>query len=245
MKYFHFRDGRSLEVIVKDHAAKLNEICDEAELVKFVDENIECRFEMGFTKPSIFIKLSDKQKIVEYLALNFLVHRSKSELNQLLEGMSTLGVLDLIRKFPSSFEKVFSGAPSPMSVDYMTQLFHVDYSPPGSNKRVEEEQIIMNWTFLLEESFEGNIKEKTDVGEMTLSLEDIHMFVTGSSQKPIIGFHHKPRIEFNHSGDGYLVHANTCAMVIRLPVNKKMLEVKSFVKEMTFCIYNSPGFGCI
>lgn len=105
----------------------------------------------------------------------------------------------------------------------------IQYSEPGSNKRRQEEKTITYWCDLLLD---------IEDGKAGISLKEILTFATGSDQIPYLGFGVDPSIEFLH--EETFPKANTCAMVLRLPVHNSF---NSFKESMEFAIQNSPGFG--
>ena len=80
-------------------------------------------------------------------------------------------------------------------------------------------------------------------GTAGVSFEDLLVFATGANQVPYLGFSPDPSIEFVYKSDDRiksLVTANTCAMVLRLPIVKSF---EIFKENMDFGVQNSPGFG--
>ena len=80
---------------------------------------------------------------------------------------------------------------------------------------------------------------KADNGELTMSLEDILQFVTGTTRVPPLGFDKKPEIEFSNDP---LPSASTCLLQLHLPLSQSSME---FEKKCTFSIFNAIGFGNI
>ncbi len=78
-------------------------------------------------------------------------------------------------------------------------------------------------------------------GECTaVTLEMIMEFATGASTVPPLGFPHHPQLEFLHQDGKIFPEANTCLIVLRLPIHT---EYEMFKKHMTEGIVQSPGFG--
>ncbi|XP_016099228.1 uncharacterized protein [Sinocyclocheilus grahami] len=81
----------------------------------------------------------------------------------------------------------------------------------------------------------------TQEGECNaVTLEMIMEFATGAYTVPPLGFPHHPQIEFLHQDGKFFPEANTCLIVLRLPIHT---EYEMFKKHMTEGIVQSPSFG--
>ena len=58
----------------------------------------------GFTKPPFFIGLVGTPALVKAISLHHIILKCKAELNQLKDGLGTLGVADAMKLHPSLFE---------------------------------------------------------------------------------------------------------------------------------------------
>lgn len=82
--------------------------------------------------------------------------------------------------------------------------------------------------------------------ERDVTLEDVLVFATGSSQEPPLGFQYPPSLHFLHApedirpSDILFPTANTCTLVLRLPVCS---AYDDFVLVMDGGIRQSPCFG--
>lgn len=74
-------------------------ICEDA-----ADALAEC----GFTKPPILVGLQDKPTLVKAVCFHHLILKCKGELDQLKDGLGTLGVADAMKLNPSIFEPLFT-----------------------------------------------------------------------------------------------------------------------------------------
>ena len=128
-----------------------------------------------------------------------------------------------------------------LSAEMMINLFRFDLSPQESSKRVSEECVIQYWNEFLLDLENGMITklslimladlivfltvatkvigleaecEKT----VTLRLEDVLIFVTGSDSIPPMGFEYIPEITFLHKPSSHLPTSNTCSPTLHLPV---------------------------
>ena len=90
-----------------------------------------------------------------------------------------------------------------------------------------------------------NISEE-DLFDLSISLEDILAFVTGSAHIPRLGFASTPTISFNHPDEQEKEHlrglpiVSTCAMQIALPVVE---SYDMFEKTMVECIKHASFFS--
>jgi hypothetical protein len=64
-------------------------------------------------------------------------------------GLDTLGVLGLMRQYPAQFLGTLVAGFYKPTAQQLTEMFEMDFSPQGSNRRTEEEQVYLNWTFYL------------------------------------------------------------------------------------------------
>ena len=67
-------------------------------------EGIDYIADAGFTKPVTLLKLEDREEVILVVALHNALLKSKAELDQLIEGMSVLGVAEMVQKYPAIME---------------------------------------------------------------------------------------------------------------------------------------------
>ena len=118
----------------------------------------------------------------------------------------------------------------------------MEFSEAGSNVRELEEEVAMYWVMLLSEIEEATGElVVTDVDapncSIHITLADILIFVTGSSDVPPMGFSPKPVIMFS-SGTAFPI-SSTCSNTLTLPLG---LCYEQFKYNIAFGIQNSPGF---
>lgn len=106
------------------------------------------RFEVGITDVSC--QLENRKHIVQSISNYFTVVRVKAQIDQLYEGMKCLGIDELFKAYPSTMHHLFVSQPQPLTSDSMMFLFQPVLSPEGSNRREDEEQLIMYWVHFLE-----------------------------------------------------------------------------------------------
>ena len=113
-------------------------------------EEFEFRFDIGFADLSSKLELSDRDRIVQSLATHFTIVRVKAQIDQMIEGLNTLGIYDLIKANPRIMHKLFISQPEPITSDFMLNLFQTRFSPEGSNRREDEEQVVMYWVHFID-----------------------------------------------------------------------------------------------
>ena len=64
----------------------------------------------GYTLPVTSLQLGDRGHLIQTLRLRYVLLRSKTVLDQLITGLSCLGVLESIRENPEIFEPYFIAA---------------------------------------------------------------------------------------------------------------------------------------
>ena len=113
-------------------------------------EEFSFRFDVGVSDPSKKLKFTDRERIVQSLATYFIIVKAKASIDQMVDGLSALGVLDMIRANPRAMRKLLVNRRPIVNADYLLNLFKPRLSAPGSNKREEEEQLVMYWVHFIE-----------------------------------------------------------------------------------------------
>ena len=98
----------------------------------------------------MFITLQDKKELIQVITLDDLVYRSQAEIDQLVEGLKTAGILELLRNHPEEMSAVLYGGQQELTADTVAELFEPFFSDHGSNKRDIEESIMFNLEMLLQ-----------------------------------------------------------------------------------------------
>lgn len=180
-----------------------------------------------------------KDDIIAAVVKQYCIYSCKAELDQLMLGMDTLGMRDLLKKYPKSFLPLFLQQQKKLTAAKLQDLFACEFSPLGSNAWENEEEASLNWvTFLSDiEEAGGEIHIESGNENFTLSLSDILTFATGSLEISPMGFTPKPAIMFCTST--YFPIASTCSNTLTLPV---CLSYEQFQYNVAFGICNSPGF---
>ena len=97
--------------------------------------------------------------IVQSFSTHYAVVRVKAELDQILEGLATLDVLDLIRSNPIKMRTLLVHSNAvPLTADMMLDMCQARLSPVGANRREAEEEVVMQWVKAIEsKSYTTNI----------------------------------------------------------------------------------------
>lgn len=174
--------------------------------------------------------LAEKNKMVQTVTQHVLLDSVKFLIDELKEGLDTLGVLGCIKKYPMQFMDVFCKQPrSGLDAQMVDLLFTPVFDEEGTNKRSIQEQAIVYWRDYLQDCMDGDAQA---------SLSDVLIFGTGASSPPPLGFESNPELKFI---DGDFPKANTCTGTLYIPLDHK--EYDKFKETMDFAILNSPCFG--
>ena len=104
------------------------------------------RYTIGMCQPSSSLDLSDRYNIVQSMATHYSIVSVKAELDQFVDGLRASGVLELFQKFPTVMRPtLLCKEPLPLTSDHMIDLFEPIMSISGSNRREEEEAIVLKW----------------------------------------------------------------------------------------------------
>ena len=111
------------------------------------DELFDLRCMCGVTVPSTRLKFSDLSELIQNMCLHFVIYTAKSELDQLRDGLTTLGLLHIMESNYMQFLPSFLAChQEELTADKLIGLFKIDvWSPKGSNDREDEEAVIVNW----------------------------------------------------------------------------------------------------
>jgi hypothetical protein len=112
--------------------------------------------ECGITKPVTSMRLGDKSMIISAVCLHYAILGSLAELEQLKRGLQTAKLATLMDKHAHLFKELFLHSHKPITADFIQDMFVTEYSDHGSNNRVKEEAIMMNWVSYLQE-LEGTL----------------------------------------------------------------------------------------
>ena len=187
--------------------------------------------------------IQDIPRIQEAIIKHYCIFSCKTELDEIIRGLDSLGVGNLLKKHPREFLPLFNSQTKPLTPGLLQDLVSLDLSPRGSNAREMEEEGAMNWvTFLSEFEAESTISVfeegiSTTSASFSITLADILNFITGSTEVPPMGFSPAPSICFS-TGTAFPL-ASTCSNCLTLPLG---LPYDVFRYNVSFGIKNSPGF---
>ena len=228
----------------------LDGLSDEKAFADAFAENMDICFDAGFTKTKV--TLQDKENLLKCLMLKYTIGNSMMALTQFLDGLNLHGFLHIVRKHVDEARSLFQESSCrKLTAEMLDDLFTPRYSEIGSNRRVKEESIMMNFTHFLEDVEAGDAQttvlcpETDELSSMILKLADILQFLTGSPSIPVFGFDAKPLVTFEHADVSRKLHVSTCSLELCFPVNDAMLEYSSFKSDFVECIISSPGFGLV
>ena len=118
----------------------------EEQMKRVLDsDDFDFRFEVG-----IGDNLKDRKSIVQSVANYFTVIRVKAQIDQICEGLSCLGVDELMKSYPSTMHRLFTSQPQPLTPYSVFDMFHAKLSSEGSNQREDQDQVLMYWSHFLE-----------------------------------------------------------------------------------------------
>ena len=109
---------------------KIYSITSTEELRKVVDNELEIRFECGYTKPSSQITLSDREKIVKTIWLHYVYFSPHARLIQLQKGLRETLQLEVLISVHHIEVHGFLVASYSFEVtpDFLTDSFVIHYS---------------------------------------------------------------------------------------------------------------------
>ena len=89
-------------------STQITEATTDESVRSFASEYSDMLLESGFTKASSAITLADREDMIKSLCLHHIIFKCKGELDQLKEGLCTLGVAAAIKVLPDTFECLFT-----------------------------------------------------------------------------------------------------------------------------------------
>ncbi|XP_056441184.1 G2/M phase-specific E3 ubiquitin-protein ligase-like [Gadus chalcogrammus] len=210
---------------------KLQKIADATHVEGAREAMEEATDELSLMGSFSFVRSLPHRDELLGAALNFLTEgRILTALNQFKEGLETFGILALLRIHHEELKGVFMDTPEPLLASRLESTFMTSYlSEPGSNRRRKEARTLIYWRDWLIE---------VEDGDTSLTLGAVLAFATGLKRIPAVGFPIGPQLEFLHEEDGPALFptANTCSLVLRLPVYPEYNRFKEAMEEgITSC----------
>uniref|UniRef100_A0A8C1B7G6 HECT domain-containing protein n=1 Tax=Cyprinus carpio carpio TaxID=630221 RepID=A0A8C1B7G6_CYPCA len=186
--------------------------------------NIQCR------------TLEDREIVVQCAAKFYLEGRLNAAMEQFVDGLGCLGLHAAIKANPKHIRYLFLAKEDPLTAQDLIDVFSPHFAEEGSNHRRSEIRTYA-WfrDFLLD--VEGG-EMQVDQSKC-LTLQEVLAFASGLEELPPLGFKNQPIIEFIHT-DRKFPEANTCDVVLRLPVHRSYEE---FSNHMCSGILQATEFG--
>jgi hypothetical protein len=137
---------------IREKIRKIENAGSVSELQNLLEsDSYDFRYDLGINVSPLDVSLLDRENIVSSMAFHYGVLTVKAELDQMLCGLSeTLNALELIRNNAAIMKPLFLWEHrTPPTADYVYDLMTPKLSEPGSNRRDEEEAIMMLWVEFL------------------------------------------------------------------------------------------------
>ena len=107
-------------------------------------EEYDFHYNLWVTEQVHKVCLEERDAICTHMVNHFSIYHDKGELDQILCRLSeTLGVLDLIRSEPNMRCLLVLSEKAPLSANVIFDMFVPVYFPQGSNRRKQEEFLVM------------------------------------------------------------------------------------------------------
>ncbi|XP_031327706.1 G2/M phase-specific E3 ubiquitin-protein ligase-like isoform X2 [Photinus pyralis] len=174
----------------------------------------------------------EKNSIIKDAVKFYVIHRVRAAYDQLKDGLNILNFLNRGKEMPSDLKKLFCFEEVPLTAEFLKTFFVPVLNEVGSNKRAIENRLLAFWRDYLIDC-EDN--------ETTVCLKQILAFVTGADAVPPLGFECTPTLEFLHDDRSRYPKANTCALILSLPVIHTVYE--QFKIHMDYGIGNGMVFA--
>ncbi|KAI2647765.1 G2/M phase-specific E3 ubiquitin-protein ligase [Labeo rohita] len=148
--------------------------------------------------------LEDKKKVVDDYIQWYFIYQNHVSIQRFKEGLATLDFVNALEQHPSLFSFMYY-TETKLTADAVENIFHVQFSQPGSTNRQEEARVLSYWRdYLL------YLEEK----EASPSLEDVLMFGTGLKEVPPAAIQPQPQLVFRR------VHAFPWQIMTRRLMNR-------------------------
>ena len=95
---------KSIHVFIE---LQISEATDAQSLRCLCISAVDTTMEAGYTLPLTSLKLDNREDLIKTLRLHHVILRSKAVLDQLMSGLSCLGVLEAIQRNPVLFQPFF------------------------------------------------------------------------------------------------------------------------------------------
>jgi hypothetical protein len=97
-------------------------------------------------------RVEEKERILKIITKHILIDAPRSLIEELKDGLQTLGILDSIIQYPEQFREMFTSEKiKPLDAQSVDLLFRINYADHGSNKRASQERAIVYWRDYLQD----------------------------------------------------------------------------------------------
>ncbi len=93
----------------------------------------------------------NKEDMVSELCHFFVIDIVRGGLDQMRQGLGTLGILELMKKNPGLIQEAFCAREKPLTASDVNDLFTPNMDDPGSNKYPRQELTLMHWRDYLQD----------------------------------------------------------------------------------------------
>ena len=101
---------------------------------------------------STVLCISDRDRMCKLLVQHIVIDSVEYLVNEVKEGLKTLGVLEAIQQHPEKFREVFCKENSPKLDAHMVDLlFSPNFNEEGSNQRPLQEEAVVYWRDYLQD----------------------------------------------------------------------------------------------
>ncbi|KAL1276872.1 hypothetical protein QQF64_023545 [Cirrhinus molitorella] len=128
---------------------KVSEATTLQELQDTTDPIVDYLANAGCLRP--LRSIVDRDRLVEDLLKFQVVNRVRGPFERFRDGLKTLGVFSKVQQHPEAFRSVFCHQPNQLTTDIMDDLFEIQWSENGSNRRANENRVIAFWRDYLQD----------------------------------------------------------------------------------------------
>ena len=213
-------------------------------------QDLDERFEAGYNK--LVINLSDKKDVVDKVTRHWMITRQLQEVEQFVRGMRSNGVLDMLKRHKDESLMEFVYDSKHLTARKIQDMFRIVYSDDEEKKK-REQDVAYNWCNFLDELELHAVKEvrvsdflaeEDEEKSLSMKLEDVLFFLTGSKFLPSISIG-SGRIIFDHDSDQERrISVSTCALKLTFPICERYMS-EEFTTNIMDDIISSPGFGMV
>ncbi|XP_078667562.1 G2/M phase-specific E3 ubiquitin-protein ligase-like isoform X2 [Branchiostoma floridae x Branchiostoma belcheri] len=204
------------------------------------EEGSDMLEQAGWTKPTRRTTMEMIPLLRRALCYQDIIMKRKPAIDQLKEGLATLGLLDTIQRDPLLFGALLRYTPEEhrLTADSLWAEFKADYSEEGSSRKHRQMAIVEKLSICL-----TDIEDEDDG---PVSLKDFLCFVTSHDAPPPVGWTMRPAIRFRdckREGCRCLPTANVCSCSITFPEHMFLLSNDDFLDTLKRTVSDGYGFG--